>query len=206
MGYFTEKLVGGDSPSVKQAELCRDLLYDVVRGDGKDVKVSERYPGRAFLLPRGLVEYTAPDTKRRVRIERDRNYAASIQFGDAACKLIILETESWLIGPDSNEYRTDRNVYRVEWNAARVIDSQCLRQEMISPATTFGAILPHDFKDYLALEVVAEQNPEEDISPWFRCMQHGLLTDDAVTQLLDRIEMFGRDAQAARGLDYTDET
>jgi hypothetical protein len=207
MGFFSEHLVGRDAPVAEQGEDCLELLYDTVCALGGDVKVTTRFPGKAFLLPGGLTEWSAPDLRLRTHIEHDRNYAALVRYvGDTAKKLVVLETESWLIRPEKALYYTERRMYRLQWDT-EVVDAQALKVEIVSPKEVHAQALTRGYRDDLLLEVTEELEFDEDKNEWkdprsFRSTEHELLTAADIDILLNRIEQFRGDAVSARGIDY----
>ncbi|NCU38361.1 hypothetical protein EOL96_04880 [Candidatus Saccharibacteria bacterium] len=208
MGYFNKRAVSHEGPVIEQGEELVSLMYDTLGMINKDVKIPKRYPGKAFLLPGSVTEWSRPDAKDRVKIVHDRTYSASVRHvGDGAKKLIMLEFEAWYRS-HTHEYYSERNMYRVEWRGAEMIDAQVLRQEMISPAQATGVAVPNLFRDDLVMEIVDEQRFDDNgvtIPPRsYRYLSYDLLTEVDLDSLLDRTQQFQGDLVSARGIAYPD--
>ncbi len=208
MGYFGERLVGWDAPTIEQGEACIELMQAAVRSvPPGEAKVTRRFPGKAFLLPGAVTEWSVPDRKFRRHIEHDRHYSALVRYGDVARKLVVLETESWF-QPEGDQYYTERNMYRLEWDGAAMRDAQVLRTEILSPATTYAVALPRGYRDDLLLEVTEELEFDEETNMYkdpksYRMLTHELLRETDVDNLLDRMAQFQQGMVSARGIDYS---
>lgn len=199
MKYFSEQILGDSAPSIEQGEEYIELLQDTVRSIGRDVVTTRRFPGKAFYLPGGLTEWSTPDTQHHTHIEHDRHYSGLVRYiGDGARKLCVLEMESWF-RPKTNEYYSERNMYRMTWDARRVTDAQVLKQEIFSRANNIAIALPRGFRDDMVFEIAEDAGSDDDLIS-FRYADIDAMTEAGMFALYDRTQEFQRDIADARGI------
>ena len=149
------------APYTGQLMEYRDLMVDILRQQGKYIRhgrLGERARtriGTEYMLPGALTDRSTPDKKFRTHTERERRYSASYRrIGDRAGRLIVLESESVLLNPDT--FGTSRKLYRFTWESAvGVFESEVLPIDIISSTKIDGSILPFEpqgIKDILVLD------------------------------------------------------
>ena len=150
-----------DMPYIGQLMEYRDLMINIVRQQGRYVRhgrIGERARtrvGTEYMLPGTLTDWSAPDKKFRTFTERERRYSASYRpIGEQAGRLLVLESDSVLVNPDT--YGTKRNIYRFTWGSAvGVSESEVLPIEIYSSTQVDGSVLsvePYGIKDVVLLD------------------------------------------------------
>jgi hypothetical protein len=174
-----------DAPTPEQVEEYHELLRDISHAMHRGTRRTMRFPGSEFILPGALTDWVEPEKRVGALIERDRNYTLGYKnLGDAAHKLVVLETESVLLGTD--RYITHRQMFRFEWSNEGMYDAQAKKVEIVSLANGELTVLPEVATSIGVGEI------DETCEP-FRYMEDVLVSEADVDCLLYRTERYGKD-------------
>ena len=156
--------LGRKKPDVEQLMEYRDLLVDIVRQQGKGIRVARMGElattriGTEYFMPGTMTEWSIPNKQLETKVVRELRYSASMRrIGERAGRLLVLESDSVRathVQPET--FGTKRNIYRFSWNEdEEVFESEVMPIEVFSSAQADAEVMqfePYGIKDVLSLD------------------------------------------------------
>ena len=153
--------LGHNRPGVEQLMDYRDLLVDIVRQQGKGIRVARMGElattriGTEYFMPGTMTEWSIPNKRLETEVVRELRYSASMRrIGEHAGRLLVLESDSVRVQPET--FGTRRNIYRFSWgDDGTVFESEVMPIEIYSSAQADAEVLqaePYGIKDILAFD------------------------------------------------------
>lgn len=207
--------LGHKRPDVEQLMDYRDLMVDIVRQQGKGVRVARMGElattriGTEYLMPGTMTEWSIPNKRRETKVVRELRYSASMRrIGERAGRLLVLESDSVRVQPET--FGTRRNIYRFSWDEDSVVqESEVLPIEIYSSAQADAEVLhaePYGIKDVLAIDMerTAEYggeytrfvNPATNYQEGLEAVAWESVDAAGFDGLLYRTDLFGREILA----------
>ncbi len=202
--------LGHNRPDVEQLMDYRDLLVDLVRQQGKGVRVARLGElattriGTEYFMPGTMTEWSIPNKQRETKVVRELRYSASMRrIGERAGRLLVLESDSVRVQPET--FGTKRNIYRFSWDEdEEVFESEVMPIEIFSSAQADAEVMqfePYGIKDVLSFdqERTAEYGGEYSrfVNPTTNYQSDWERVDEAgFDGLLYRTDIFGKEILA----------
>ena len=202
--------LGHNRPDVEQLMDYRDLLVDIVRQQGKGIRVARigelatTRIGTEYFMPGTMTEWSIPNKKLETKVVRELRYSASMRrIGERAGRLLVLESDSVRVQPET--FGTKRNIYRFSWDEdGEVFESEVMPIEIFSSAQADAEVMqfePYGIKDVLSFdqERTAEYGGEYSrfVNPATNYQNDWELVDEAgFDGLLYRTDIFGKEILA----------
>ena len=205
--------LGRKKPDVEQLMEYRDLLVDIVRQQGKGIRVARMGElattriGTEYFMPGTMTEWSIPNKQLETKVVRELRYSASMRrIGERAGRLLVLESDSVRathVQPET--FGTKRNIYRFSWNEdEEVFESEVMPIEVFSSAQADAEVMqfePYGIKDVLSFdqERTAEYGGEYSrfVNPATNYQNDWEQVDEAdFDGLLYRTDIFGKEILA----------
>jgi len=202
--------LGPNRPDVEQLMDYRDLLVDIVRQQGKGIRVARigelatTRIGTEYFMPGTMTEWSIPNKQMETNVVRALRYSASMRrIGERAGRLLVLESDSVRVQPET--FGTKRNIYRFSWGEdGEVFESEVMPIEIFSSAQADAEVMqfePYGIKDVLSFdqERTAEYGGEYSrfVNPATNYQNDWELVDEAgFDGLLYRTDIFGKEILA----------
>jgi len=202
--------LGHNRPDVEQLMDYRDLLVDIVRQQGKGIRVARigelatTRIGTEYFMPGTMTEWSIPNKKLETKVVRELRYSASMRrIGERAGRLLVLESDSVRVQPET--FGTKRNIYRFSWDEdGEVFESEVMPIEIFSSAQADAEVMqfePYGIKDVLSFdqERTAEYGGEYSrfVTPATNYQNDWELVDEAGFDGLSyRTDIFGKEILA----------
>lgn len=199
--------LGHSRPDVEQLMDYRDLLVDIVRRQGKGIRVARigelatTRIGTEYFMPGTMTEWSIPNKQLETKVVRELRYSASMRrIGEGAGRLLVLESDSVRVQPET--FGTKRNIYRFSWgDDGRVFESEVMPIEIFSSAQADAEVVefePYGIKDVLSFdqERTAEYGGEYSrfVNPSTNYQNEWEPVDEAgFDGLLYRTDIFGKE-------------